>query len=208
MNVQRALWQEPARFKPTSPSPQPPSVFFRQSRVTWKLPLYNFPSTPIFFFFHCRHNSPTTPYFPFLFRDSLSGDRLASIVFLFEPGFLPNIDDAAPRLPLSRFSCSYLGSSPFFLLLRGRFSSFCGGPSEISLSRVALPDRSSQTNPVVLGFSAAGSVRESVLLCALPGQTRLSCNAKQPTGQFPIEIYFCPHGEDPKQQQVRRRAIG
>jgi hypothetical protein len=37
------------------------------------------------------------------------------------------------------------------------------------------------SNPILLGFSAAGSVRESVLFCALSGQTRLSCNAKQAT---------------------------
>jgi hypothetical protein len=53
-----------------------------------------------------------------------SGDRLASIVFLFETGLLPNIDDAAPRLPLSRLSCYRLGPL-LFLLLRGRFSFFC-----------------------------------------------------------------------------------
>jgi hypothetical protein len=50
------------------------------------------------------------------------------------------------------------GPSPFHLL-RGRFSSFCVGLSEISLSRLALPDRSSQANPALLGFSSSGSVR-------------------------------------------------
>jgi hypothetical protein len=51
-------------------------------------------------------------------------------------------------------------------------------PPTLSL---ALPDSSSHSNPVVLGISAAGSVRESVFVVCAPGQIRLSCNAKQPT---------------------------
>jgi hypothetical protein len=61
---------------------------------------------------------PFPPHFPLP-----SGDRLASIVFLFETGLLPNIDDAAPRLPLSRLSCYRLGPLLFFFSEAGsRFS--------------------------------------------------------------------------------------
>jgi hypothetical protein len=46
-------------------------------------------------------------------------------------------------------------------------------------------DRSSQANPVLLGFSAAGSVREPVLLCALTVSNR------------DLSTPVCPYGEDP-----------
>ena len=109
------------------------------------------------------------PFFLFLLH---SYDRLASIVFLFGR-WLPNIDDAARRLPLSRLFAAvrplYFSSSQRQVLVF-----FLFGLSEISLSCVALPDRSSQANPVLLGFSLAESVRESVLLCALSGLTTQS----------------------------------
>jgi hypothetical protein len=99
------------------------------------------------------------------------------------------------------------GPSPFHLL-RGRFSSFCVGLSEISLSRVALPDRSSQANPALLGFSSSGSVRESVLLCALSGQTQ-SVLQRQTTSQTVSYRDLSPSTlRGPLQQQERRRAIG
>jgi hypothetical protein len=60
---------------------------------------------------------PTLSFSPvFLFP---SGDRLTSIVFMFETCLLPSIDDAAPRLPLSRLSCRCPGPLLFLFLEAG-----------------------------------------------------------------------------------------
>jgi hypothetical protein len=74
---------------------------------------------------------------------------------LFETGLLPNIDDAAPRLPLSSFLL-LPGSSLFFFFLRGRFSFFVAFARSLFSLFIAFRN-SSQANPVLLGFSAAGS---------------------------------------------------
>jgi hypothetical protein len=75
------------------------------------------------------------------------------------------IDDAAPRLPLSRLSC--YRSGPLFLLLRGGL--FLRG-----LQVDLFPRLRRWTDPVKLtlycsGLARLASVRESVLLCALSG---------------------------------------
>jgi hypothetical protein len=75
------------------------------------------------------------------------------------------------------------------------------------LSPFALTDRSSQANPELLGFSAAGSVRESVLLCAPSGQTLLSC-PRQTTNQTVSNRDLPMPTRRTLTATERRRAIG
>jgi hypothetical protein len=92
----------------TSSSSPPPRSALSSDRAGPLRPRYTFST----------YNYHFLPFFFFLLYPHIfslpSGDRLASIVFLFETGLLPNIDDAAPRLPLSRLSCYRLGPLLFF----------------------------------------------------------------------------------------------
>ncbi len=61
-----------------------------------------------------------------------SGDRLASIVFLFEVSFPPNIDDAAPRLPLFPFFLAAAWALFLFIFSEAGFVFLCWPKRDLS----------------------------------------------------------------------------
>jgi hypothetical protein len=117
MNIQRVPWRKPVPF-----------ILSRLNHIG--LP---YPQTvqDHFYNVHFRYLSSSSP----LFCSSLpSGDRLASIVFLFEVSFPPNIDDAAPRLPLFPFFLAAAWALFLFIFSEAGFVFLCWPKRDLSFS--------------------------------------------------------------------------